>query len=65
MTASIDWKRQHDYLWTGRHDGKPVGTIEQGGRYTFIDADGAEHHGFRTLEDAQHAADQLVLPQHL
>jgi hypothetical protein len=61
MTATpIVWTRQHPFLWTGRRGGMPVGTIERGIRYTFIDAEGMEHHGFRTLEAAQDAAAELL-----
>jgi hypothetical protein len=38
----------------------PIGTIEQGARFAFIDVTGAEYHGFRSLHAAQEAAEQLV-----
>jgi hypothetical protein len=57
---SIVWTQQHRYLWTGRIDGMPAGTIERGSRFTFIDAQGAEHHGFLSLEAAQDAAESSV-----
>lgn len=62
MTAvpSIVWTRRHPFLWTGRRDDMPIGTIERGARFTFIDAHGAEHHGFKTLEGAQAAAEALL-----
>ena len=62
MTAapSIIWTRQHPFLWTGRRNDMPVGTIERGIRFTYIDAHGMEHHGFRTLEAAQGAAEALL-----
>ena len=59
-TASIVWTRQHPFLWTGRYDSMPAGTIERGLRYTFIDVHGAEYHGFRSLEAAQAAAEALL-----
>jgi hypothetical protein len=57
---SIAWTQQHRYLWTGRRDGMPAGTIEHGAHFTFIDVVGAQYHGFRTLQEAQEAADQLA-----
>lgn len=59
-TRSIVWTQQHRFLWTGRIDGRPAGTIERGARFSFIDVLGAEHHGFRTLEGAQDAAEALL-----
>ena len=60
-TASpIVWTQQHRFFWTGRSDGRPVGIIERGARFTFTDAAGSEHHGFRTLEAAQAAAAELI-----
>lgn len=58
----IEWTQQHPYLWTGRAEGLPAGTIERGRRFTYINAHGAEHHGFASLTAAQHAA-QTLLPE--
>jgi hypothetical protein len=58
--SMIEWTAQHRYLWTGRCDDMPVGTIEHGAHFTFIDVLGAEHHGFSTLNAAQAAAENLV-----
>ena len=55
----IAWTEQHRYLWTGRREDMPIGTIEHGAHFTFIDVRGAQHHGFRTLEAAQAAAAEL------
>ena len=57
--SSIVWTARHRYLWTGRRDDRPVGTIEHGAHFTFIDVTGGEYHGFRTLQEAQVAAEQL------
>lgn len=51
------WIQQARFLWTGRRDGRPVGTIERGRRYTLTDLlGGITRH--RTLHAAQTAADQ-------
>ena len=55
-TSPIIWTRQRRGLWTGRRDGAPAGTIEEGSRYAFVDLDGASHGRYRTLADAQTAA---------
>jgi hypothetical protein len=57
---AISWTAQHRYLWTGRRDGMPAGTIEHGAHFTYIDVAGAQYHGFRTLAAAQEAAEQLA-----
>lgn len=57
---TISWTAQHRYLWTGRRDGMPAGTIEHGLHFTYIDVTGAEYHGFRTLEQAQEAAERFA-----
>jgi hypothetical protein len=54
--SPITWTRQQAFLWTGRRGGAPVGTIEQGATFTYIDIGGSEHRGFRSLHDAQAAA---------
>lgn len=56
----IVWTRQHRFLWTGRLEGMPAGTIEQGAHFTYVDVTGAQYHGFRTLDEAQDAAEQLA-----
>ena len=53
---TIQWTRQRRDLWTGRLSGAPVGTIEHGARFTYVDLQGGAHRGFRTLVDAQTAA---------
>jgi len=55
----IVWTCQHRYLWTGRRNNMPAGTIEHGAHFTYIDITGSQHHGFRTLQEAQEAAEQL------
>lgn len=55
-TSPIVWTRQRRGLWTGRRDGAPAGTIEEGTRYAFVDLEGTAHGRFRTLADAQTAA---------
>lgn len=54
--SPIEWTRQRRGLWTGRRDGAPAGTIEEGARYAFVDLDGTAHGRYRTLSDAQTAA---------
>lgn len=54
--AEVQWTRQRARLWTGRRDGRPVGTIEQGRRFTFVDTDGARRRGHRSLDEAQTSA---------
>ena len=51
-----DWRQLGRHLWVGHSGTASIGTIEQGSRYCFIDADGAPHPGFHTLHDAQQAA---------
>jgi hypothetical protein len=61
----IVWTRQHRFLWTGRRDGMPAGTIEQGAHFTYVDVTSAQYHGFRTLHEAQNAAEHLAPePEH-
>jgi hypothetical protein len=43
-------------LWAGRSNGKPVGIIEHGHRYSFTDVEEQIHPGYKTLIDAQDAA---------
>jgi len=52
----IEWTRRTDDLWTGRRSDAPVGTIERGSRYTWVDLDGQPHRGYRSLAEAQDAA---------
>jgi hypothetical protein len=54
--GTIEWTRQRPDLWTGRRRGAPVGTIEHGARFTYVDVHGAAYRGYRTLVDAQTAA---------
>ena len=56
----IVWTRQHRFLWTGRRNGMPAGTIEQGAHYTYVDISNSQYHGFRSLQEAQNAAEQLA-----
>jgi hypothetical protein len=53
---TIEWTRRTRDLWTGRRAGAPVGTIERGARYTYVDVDGQPHGRYRSLDDAQVAA---------
>ena len=64
VPLSIVWTQQRPSLWTGRLDGTPSGTIEHGERFTSIDGQGAEQHGFATLAAAQHGA-QALHPEHV
>ncbi|WP_375388582.1 hypothetical protein [uncultured Amnibacterium sp.] len=50
-----EWVQQQTRLWAGRVDGRPVGTIERGRRYTYVDVDGVARSGHRTLSAAQAA----------
>ena len=54
--AEICWRELRRGLWTGRSDGRPIGMIEQGRRYTFTGTDEQQHSGYRTLAEAQRAA---------
>lgn len=56
VAGTITWTQQSRDLWTGRRDDAPVGTIERGARFTYVDATGDAHRGYRTLIDAQTAA---------
>jgi hypothetical protein len=49
----VVWRRLQPHLWVGRANGSHVGIIEQGRRFTFIDADDRVHPGFPTLSAAQ------------
>ena len=55
-TETIEWTRRTSDLWTGRRLGAPIGTIERGTRFTYVDVDGEPHRGYRSLADAQRAA---------
>jgi hypothetical protein len=55
-TGTIQWTQQSRHLWTGRCDDAPIGTIERGARFTYVDTTGDAHRGYRTLLDAQSAA---------
>ena len=52
---AVSWRQVGRHLWVGRCDDMPVGIIEEGRRFTFIDADDRLHGGFTTLEAAQTA----------
>jgi hypothetical protein len=52
---AVSWRQVGRHLWVGRCDDMPVGMIEEGRRFTFIDADDRPHGGFATLEAAQAA----------
>ncbi|WP_375400023.1 hypothetical protein [uncultured Amnibacterium sp.] len=51
----IDWREISHGLWVGRADDLYAGMIERGRRYTFTDAAGSTHPGYRTLIAAQDA----------
>lgn len=51
-----EWRRLGRFLWAGRRDDRPIGTIERGRRYVLTDALGEPVGGYRTLEEAQAAA---------
>ncbi|MET0590882.1 MAG: hypothetical protein ABWZ77_06865 [Naasia sp.] len=57
--GAVEWVQQHRTLWTGRRQGRPIGTIERGRRFVFIDPDGVVQGVFRTLAGAQDAAARL------
>ena len=59
-TDTVEWVHRSHHLWTGRRADAPVGTIERGARFTFIDAGGHMHRGYRTLVDAQSAAAEPI-----
>jgi hypothetical protein len=61
--GTIEWTRQRPDLWTGRRSDAPVGTIEHGARFTYVDVHGAVHRGYRTLDEAQTAATEPLPPQ--
>jgi hypothetical protein len=42
-------------LWAARRDGRHLGTVEQGRRWTAVDADSERIGAFRTLAEAQAA----------
>ncbi len=50
------WRQLHSRLWAGRMNDRPVGTIEQGHGFVFVDLNGDRHTGYSTLEDAKDAA---------
>lgn len=52
----VTWRELRPGLWAGRANGKPIGIIEHGRRYSFTGVDEQIHPGYRTLADAQDAA---------
>ena len=50
-----EWQRQQQHLWVGRRGGMPLGTIEQGRRFTAVSTDGVAIGRFTTLAAAQRA----------
>lgn len=56
--SEVEWRQLGRYLWAGRRDGRPVGTVEQGRRFVRTDADGEIVGAYRTLAEAQAATDR-------
>ncbi|MFD1722707.1 hypothetical protein [Amnibacterium endophyticum] len=54
-TAPAEWRRLGRFLWSGRRDGRPVGTIEHGRRFVVLGLEGDLLGRFRTLAEAQAA----------
>jgi hypothetical protein len=54
------WRRLHKHLWVGHTDAAPLGSIEQGRRYTYITPDGIAYGDYRSLDAAQAAATGTV-----
>jgi hypothetical protein len=55
-TQAPVWRRLHKHLWVGHTDAVPLGSIEQGRRYTYITPDGTAYGDYRSLDAAQSAA---------
>ena len=51
----IRWRVLRAGLWAARRDGRHLGTVEQGRRWTALDADSEPIGAFRTLAEAQAA----------
>ena len=51
----VRWRRLDSGLWSGTRDGRPVGTVERGRRYTAVDLDGEVVGRFDSLEAAMTA----------
>jgi hypothetical protein len=51
----IRWRVLRSGLWAARRDGRHLGTVEQGRRWTALDADSEPIGAFRTLAEAQAA----------
>ena len=49
----VEWRQLRQYLWAGAGMHGPVGTIEQGHRFTAIDTDGGVVGRCKSLQDAQ------------
>ena len=62
-TLDVEWRQLGPHLWVGRLDGKPLGTIEQGARWTFTDVDGHVVRDLGSLQEAQRAAVQPWAPR--
>ena len=55
----VTWRQLGQHLWVGRRRDVPACRIEEGRRFTLIDADECMHPGFRTLEAAQAATGSI------
>ena len=51
----IRWRVLRSGLWAARRDGRHLGTVEQGRRWTAVDADSEPIGEYRTLAEAQAA----------
>lgn len=60
--VGLRWRRLDHHLWAGRADDRPVGTIEHGRGFVYVDLEGQRHGAFRTLEEAKQAATGPIRP---
>lgn len=51
----VRWRRLDAGLWSGTRDGRPVGTVERGRRYTAVGVEGEVLGRFDSLEAAMGA----------
>jgi hypothetical protein len=51
----VSWRALRTGLWVGRRDGRHLGTVERGRRWSASDAEGEPIGAFRTLREAQAA----------
>lgn len=56
--GATEWRQLGRWLWAGRRDGRPVGTIERGRRFVLTDAAGEVLGAYRSFADAAAAAER-------